>query len=96
MIVKKWVSSAVFVLFALKAVVAMAVTVINVNTAPAAQLAELLQGVGMVKAEAIVRYRDQNGPFASLDELTQVSGIGEATVASNRDRITFEERDQSD
>ncbi|MDP5290883.1 helix-hairpin-helix domain-containing protein [Oceanimonas sp. CHS3-5] len=59
------------------------VTSININTATQDQLAQL-SGVGPAKAQAIVEYRDDNGPFTSVDDLVQVRGIGEATVDKNR------------
>lgn len=63
---------------------------INLNTADAAAL-DRLEGVGPVKAEAIVEYREANGPFGRVQDLTEVSGIGAATVEANRDRITVGE-----
>ena len=57
---------------------------ININTASAAELAEALSGVGGARAEAIVRYREQFGPFESIEELGEVSGIGSATIERNR------------
>lgn len=60
---------------------------INVNTASADALAEILTGIGPKKAEAIVAYRETNGPFKSVDDLLQVKGIGPATLEKNRDRI---------
>jgi competence protein ComEA len=59
------------------------VTSIDINTATQEQLA-LLTGVGPAKAAAIVEYRENNGPFASVDDLAKVSGIGLATVEKNR------------
>ena len=56
---------------------------LNINTANAEQLTQM-QGIGTKKAEAIVRYREEHGPFASLDSLTMVRGIGEATIEKNR------------
>lgn len=67
-----------------------AVRVVNINSDNALRLAEGLRGVGTSKAEAIVRYREQFGPFESVDELSEVSGIGAATVARNRDLIRLE------
>ena len=52
---------------------------ININSASAAEL-ENLPGIGPVTAAAIVAYREEKGPFASVDALTEVSGIGEATL----------------
>lgn len=63
------------------------VITVNVNTASAEEISTLLKGVGLKKAQAIVEYRDQNGPFVSKDELTKVKGIGAATVKKNEDRI---------
>jgi competence protein ComEA len=60
---------------------------INVNTASATEL-EALPGVGEVIAQAIVDYRTENGPFASVDQLLDVSGIGDATLANIRDLVT--------
>ena len=60
---------------------------IDINSASAAQLAAAISGVGLKKAEAIVAYRSTNGPFRSVDELANVSGIGEATVARSRAKL---------
>ena len=60
---------------------------INVNTADAVQLQEL-PGIGEVLSQAIVDYRTKNGPFASVDELEDVSGIGPATLEDIRDLVT--------
>lgn len=64
---------------------------IDVNTATAEELAAAMSGVGRKKAMAIVAYRDENGPFASIDDLVLVRGIGPATVDSNRDRLSVME-----
>jgi len=60
---------------------------VNINTADATTLAEQLDGVGTVKAQAIVAYRQANGGFEQVDDLTNVKGIGESTLAKNRARI---------
>lgn len=60
---------------------------VNVNKADAEQIAEELKGIGITKATAIVAYREQNGPFKTVEELTQVKGIGLKTVEKNRDEI---------
>lgn len=62
-------------------------SLININTATAEEL-ETLKGIGPAKAEAIVAYREQNGPFSSVDDLVNVTGIGEKTLANIRDKIT--------
>ncbi len=63
---------------------------VNINKADAATLAKLLNGVGEKKAQAIVAFREANGPFKSAEELTQVKGIGEATLAKNKAAIVLE------
>lgn len=60
---------------------------ININTASVPELMEL-DGIGEVKARAIVEYREANGNFKSIEEITLVKGIGEKTLEKNRDRIT--------
>lgn len=62
---------------------------VNLNTADALQLQQVLVGVGAVKAQAIVDHRNAHGPFASVDELIEVKGIGAATLEKNRERITL-------
>jgi competence protein ComEA len=66
---------------------AVAGGLVNVNTATATELEEL-PGVGEVIAQAIVDYRTENGPFTSVDQLVDVSGIGDATLESIRDLVT--------
>lgn len=61
---------------------------VDINTADAATLAKELNGVGEAKAQAIVAYREQHGPFQSVDELAMVDGIGEKTLAANKDKVT--------
>ncbi|MFN3578997.1 MAG: ComEA family DNA-binding protein [Pseudomonas sp.] len=63
---------------------------VNINAASAAEIAEVLTGVGEAKAQAIVEYRDENGPFGSVEEVTQVRGIGPSTLANNEGRISLE------
>lgn len=60
----------------------------NINTADAPAIAEAIKGVGIKKAEAIVAYRAEHGPFASVDDLANVQGIGVKMVDANRDNIT--------
>ncbi|WP_297800638.1 ComEA family DNA-binding protein [Arenimonas sp. GDDSR-1] len=71
---------------------AMAVTPtaqqVNINTADAATLDRLLDGVGPSKAQAIIDYRKANGAFRSPADLAKVKGIGPATVQRNAARIS--------
>jgi competence protein ComEA len=57
---------------------------VNINTADAAALAKALNGVGPAKAKAIVSYREKNGPFKSVDQLTMVEGITQKLIDKNR------------
>jgi competence protein ComEA len=60
---------------------------ININTASATEL-ETLSGIGEVLAATIIEYRTQNGPFVSVEDLMDVSGIGPATLDELRDQVT--------
>lgn len=63
---------------------------VNINTASAAELQDKLVGIGEKKAQAIVDYRTKNGNFKSIEQLAEVSGIGQATVEKNRANIVLE------
>jgi len=69
---------------------APAVQMVNINKADAAALASALRGVGSSRAEEIIRYREAYGPFKSVEELTDVKGIGKSTLEKNRSVITLE------
>ncbi|MBB6245944.1 helix-hairpin-helix domain-containing protein [Rhodanobacter sp. A1T4] len=60
---------------------------VNINKADASTIAKSLDGIGQSKADAIVAWRDANGPFKSADDLAQVKGIGKATLERNRASI---------
>lgn len=63
---------------------------LNINTATAAQL-ETLDGIGPVLAQRIVDYRETNGPFASVEGLLEVKGLGPGILEAIRPQITAEE-----
>ncbi|TBW48494.1 helix-hairpin-helix domain-containing protein [Marinobacter halodurans] len=63
---------------------------VNINKADAKTLSEKLDGIGEVKAQAIVDYRKTNGPFKTVADLDKVDGIGKATLDSNRSHITVQ------
>jgi len=56
---------------------------ISINTATAEELAQALNGVGLKKAQAIVSYREEYGPFKTIDDLRQVPGMGGTLVEKN-------------
>lgn len=60
---------------------------VDINTADAATIAEQLVGIGDAKAQAIVEYREQHGPFTSVEDLVEVSGIGEKTLEKIRAQV---------
>jgi competence protein ComEA len=60
---------------------------VDVNSATAAEL-ETLPGIGPATAAAIVEHRRLNGPFASVDELDEVRGIGTSKLDAIRDQVT--------
>ena len=68
--------------------VAMAGQTVDINTADAATLADVMVGIGPAKAETIVNYRKTNGPFTAIDDLALVKGIGRATIDKNRARLS--------
>ncbi|MBV8158280.1 MAG: helix-hairpin-helix domain-containing protein [Dyella sp.] len=70
---------------------AFAATPVNINKADAATLAKSLDGIGHSKAEAIVAWREEHGPFKSADDLGQVKGIGPATLERNRSAILLDD-----
>ena len=60
---------------------------ININTA-SSEMLQTLKGIGELKAQAIIAYRTEHGPFQSVDELTRVKGIGPTTLENIRGDIT--------
>ncbi len=60
---------------------------ININTATADEIADNLSGIGSAIAKRIVEYRDYNGGFASVDEIKNVSGIGDKMFEKIKDSI---------
>ena len=72
-------------------VIGFAVEQVNINTADKETLMSVIKGVGEKKAEAIIDYRNENGGFKSVDELTNVQGIGQSTVDKHRDKLTTKE-----
>ena len=65
----------------------LAAEAVDINTADAETLASVIDGIGVAKAQAIIDYRQANGPFKTVDDLVAVKGIGERTVERNRERL---------
>ncbi|MCM1156028.1 MAG: helix-hairpin-helix domain-containing protein [Roseburia sp.] len=63
---------------------------VNINTATEEELGEI-PGIGAGKAAAIVKYRQENGAFASIEDIMKVSGIKEGTYEKIKDKITVDQ-----
>jgi competence protein ComEA len=63
---------------------------VNVNTADVATIAKELDGIGKAKAQAIVEYRQKNGPFRAPEDLLKVEGIGQKVLDMNRGNIRLD------
>ena len=63
---------------------------VNVNTATAEEL-DVLPGIGPALAGRIIAYREEHGPFTAVEQLLEVSGIGEAVLDGLRDQIVLED-----
>ena len=64
---------------------------VNVNTADEEMLAENLVGIGPALAAAIVRDREENGPYKTPEELTRVRGIGDRVIENNLENILVDD-----
>lgn len=64
---------------------------VNINTADKETLMTVIKGVGEKRAEAIIAWREQHGPFKTVDELADVSGVGQSIVDKNRDTLSIDE-----
>ena len=60
---------------------------VDINSADADTIAVELKGVGLKKAQAIVAYRDANGAFKTIEDLTKVKGISDKTIEKNKENI---------
>lgn len=62
---------------------------VSINSASAEELAQAMNGVGLKKAQAIISYREEYGPFKTVDDLKQVPGMGSALVERNLAHLTL-------
>ena len=62
---------------------------VNINTADADTIASEINGIGKARAQAIVEYRKANGKFSRIEDLARVKGVGEKTIARNRDKLSL-------
>lgn len=74
-------------LFGMLAGIGAALAAVNLNTASVGEL-DAVKGIGPGKAKAIVQYREKNGPFKSVDDLSQVKGFGQKSVDKLRPELT--------
>lgn len=65
---------------------------VDINKADAEAIALELKGIGLKKAQAIIAYRDANGAFKAIDDLTNVKGISDKTIDKNRQNILLGEK----
>lgn len=64
-------------------------TRVSINSASAEDLAQVMNGVGLKKAQAIVSYREEYGPFKTVEDLKQVPGMGSSLVERNLAVLTL-------
>jgi competence protein ComEA len=60
---------------------------VDINTADASTLAKELNGVGPARAQAIVAYRNEHGPFRSIDDLALVKNLPQKVIDNNRELL---------
>ena len=86
----KLIQSLFLTLFLALPAIGFGMDTININTADKETLMTVIKGVGEKKAEAIIAYREQNGSFKSIDELTNIKGIDVGIIEKNKEKLTIE------
>lgn len=84
----KLINSILLTLFLTLPVLGFSAESININTANKETLMSVIKGVGEKKADAIITYRETNGPFKSIDDLTNVKGIGSDMIDKHREILS--------
>ncbi|MGK2944652.1 MAG: ComEA family DNA-binding protein [Desulfuromonadales bacterium] len=79
----------VYVVAAENPVASTVIETIHLNQATAEEL-QKLPGVGPALSERIVLYRTEHGPFTSVDQLTEVNGVGQAKLAKLKSQLTVD------
>ncbi len=87
----KLINSIVLTLLLSLPIIGFGAEAININTADKETLMSVIKGVGEKKADAIIAYRKENGDFKSVDELTNIKGIGQTTVDKHREQLSTSE-----
>lgn len=80
-------------IFALSLVLVSAVALakpLNINAANEKEIAKTMYGVGPSRAKAIIKFREENGKFETIEQVTQIRGASNAILEKNRDRIAIE------
>lgn len=75
---------------ALGGVVAAQAAPVDINKASAEEIAAALQGIGLKRAQDIVAFRSQHGPFKSVEQLLDVKGVGDKVLEKNRADIRLQ------
>ena len=63
---------------------------VNINTADK-EVLMTIKGIGEKRAEAIIAYREKNGPFKTIDQLAEIRGVGQMFVDNNRDLLVVKD-----
>ena len=87
----KSIRALLFNLLLLFPLIALCSEAININKADKETLMNAIKGVGEKKAEAIIVYRQENGPFKSIDDLLNIKGITQKMVDKHREMLTISE-----
>ena len=87
----KLINSIILTLLLALPIIGFSAESININTADKETLMTVIKGVGEKKAEAIITYRKENGNFKSVDDLSNVKGIGQSTVEKHREQLSVSE-----